>query len=170
MTTEHPAGAEGDKDRSTLLAEVGRDGLRVQLRSSEALHRADRQAGLAGVWMPDALECKYPNAGRALRAEVAQAERERALARTRDALWHKARAGYVAGGKIFGYDNHRLANGHVERRINEAEAAVVRDIYTRFAAGEGLRTIALALNRAGLPSIRAQRGRAAGGRPPSGPS
>ena len=28
------------------------------------LHHADRQAGLAGVWLPDALERKYPNAGR----------------------------------------------------------------------------------------------------------
>jgi hypothetical protein len=26
-------------------------------------HRADRHAGLAGVWMPEALERKYPNAG-----------------------------------------------------------------------------------------------------------
>ena len=55
---------KGDKDRSTLLAEVGREELRAQLRSSEALYEADRRSGLAGVWMPDALERKYPNAGR----------------------------------------------------------------------------------------------------------
>ncbi len=57
---------KGDKDRSTLLAEVGREELRAHLRSSEARHQADRQAGLAGVWMPDALDRKYPNAGREL--------------------------------------------------------------------------------------------------------
>ncbi|MBI2827904.1 MAG: integron integrase [Acidobacteria bacterium] len=57
---------KGDKDRSTLLAEVGRDQLRVHLRESEAQHQADRKAGLAGVWMPDALDRKYPNAGREL--------------------------------------------------------------------------------------------------------
>jgi len=57
---------KGDKDRSTLLAEVGREELRAHLRESEALHRADRQAGLAGVWMPDALDRKFPNAGREL--------------------------------------------------------------------------------------------------------
>jgi integrase len=57
---------KGDKDRSTLLAEVGRDQLRAHLRESEALHQADRRAGLAGVWMPDALDRKYPNAGREL--------------------------------------------------------------------------------------------------------
>jgi integron integrase len=57
---------KGDKDRSTLLAEVGREELRTHLRKSEAQHQADRQAGLAGVWMPDALDRKYPNAGREL--------------------------------------------------------------------------------------------------------
>ncbi len=59
-------GGKGDKDRSTLLAEVGREELRAHLRRAEALHRADRDSGLAGVWMPEALERKYPNAGREL--------------------------------------------------------------------------------------------------------
>ena len=57
---------KGDKDRSTLLAETGRDELRAQLRKAEALHRADQLAGLAGVWLPDAVERKSPNAGREL--------------------------------------------------------------------------------------------------------
>jgi integron integrase len=57
---------KGDKDRSTLLAEIGREELRAHLRKSEAQHEADRRAGLAGVWLPDALERKYPNAGREL--------------------------------------------------------------------------------------------------------
>lgn len=55
---------KGDKDRSTLLPEAGREELRGQLRTAEMLHRADREAGLAGVWMPEALERKYPNASR----------------------------------------------------------------------------------------------------------
>ena len=59
-------GGKGSKDRSTLLAEVGRDELPAHLRESEAIYRADRAAGLAGVWMPEALERKYPNAGREL--------------------------------------------------------------------------------------------------------
>ena len=57
---------KGAKDRSTLLAETGRDELRAQLRKAEALHRADQLAGLAGVWLPDAVERKSPNAGREL--------------------------------------------------------------------------------------------------------
>lgn len=47
---------KGNKDRSTLLTEVGREELRAHLRESEAQYQADRQAGLAGVWMPDALD------------------------------------------------------------------------------------------------------------------
>jgi len=55
---------KGDKDRSTLLADVGREELRAHLRDNQRLHEVDRRAGLAGVWMPAALDRKYPNAGR----------------------------------------------------------------------------------------------------------
>ena len=78
---------------------------------------------------------------------------------TRDAMRQKAEQGYVTGGKMFGYDNVRIAKGAATRVPNEAEAAVVRDIYTRFADGDGLRTIAAALNRSGCASPRAQQGR-----------
>jgi integron integrase len=59
-------GGKGGKDRSTLLAEAGREELRAHLQRSQALHLADRASGLAGVWMPEALERKYPDAGREL--------------------------------------------------------------------------------------------------------
>jgi integron integrase len=59
-------GGKGNKDRTTLLAEDTRDALRSQLTQAEALFRADRKAGLPGVWLPDAVERKYPNAGREL--------------------------------------------------------------------------------------------------------
>jgi hypothetical protein len=39
---------------------------RVRPRKSEELHRGDRQVGLAGVWLPQAVERKYPNAAREL--------------------------------------------------------------------------------------------------------
>ena len=54
---------KGDKDRSTLLANAASEGLREQVRAAETLHRKDCQAGLAGVWLPDALERKDPRAG-----------------------------------------------------------------------------------------------------------
>jgi integron integrase len=59
-------GGKGAKDRSTLLAELGRDELRAQLQRTEARYREDRASGLAGVWLPEGLARKYPNAGREL--------------------------------------------------------------------------------------------------------
>ena len=47
---------KGGKDRSTLLAELARPELRGHLQRAEAQYRADRAAGLAGVWMPDSLD------------------------------------------------------------------------------------------------------------------
>ena len=55
---------KGDKDRSTLLADAGRDELRAHLAKTSDLHRRDRAAGVAGVWLPHAIDRKYPNAGR----------------------------------------------------------------------------------------------------------
>jgi integron integrase len=54
---------KGMKDRSTLLGETCQERLRAQLQKAEAIYRADRNAGLAGVWLSDALERKYPTAG-----------------------------------------------------------------------------------------------------------
>src|SRR5262245_27320042 len=77
--------------------------------------------------------------------------RESVRAHMIDALKRKARAGYVTGGRTFGYDNVPV-DGHVERRINEAEAAVVREIFTRFVRGERYTTIARALTAADAPT------------------
>ncbi len=97
---------------------------------------------------------------------AAELEREKARQRTRDAMVRKAKAGHVTGGRVFGYDNHRV-EGHVERRINAAEAAVVRRIYELAALGHGNRTIAHALNLDGCPAPRPQSGRPAGWAPSS---
>ncbi len=97
---------------------------------------------------------------------VDEMERERASQRTFDAMLRKARAGHVTGGKVFGYDNVRAAdNGHVERRINPEEAAVVKRIYEMYASGFGAKRIAHRLNEERAPSPvsrRAARGWCAG--------
>jgi hypothetical protein len=89
-------------------------------------------------------------------------EREKARQRTHDALVRKARAGYVAGGSVYGYDNVEVTlpdaltgkpkRLHVERRINEAEAAVIREIFEKAAAGRGTRRIAHDLNTRRVPA------------------
>jgi site-specific DNA recombinase len=91
-------------------------------------------------------------------------EREKARQRTYDAMLRKAKAGHVTGGRLFGYDNIDVTDAsgqrsHVERQINEAEAAVIRRIFALSVEGHGLKAITKILNAEGAPSPRAQRGR-----------
>ena len=102
----------------------------------------------------------------------AELEREKGAARTYDAMRRLAAAGHVTGGRVFGYDNVAVLGpdgkrSHVQRAINEAEAAVVREIFARCAAGHGYPRIARGLNDEGAPAPRSQRGRPAGWAPSS---
>ena len=92
---------------------------------------------------------------------AAQVEREKAQQRAYDAMVGKAKAGYVTGGCVFGYDNHVIAGSdgkrsHVELRINDTEADVVRRIFRLYVAGHGFTTIAKLLNAEHAPSPRAR--------------
>ena len=94
-------------------------------------------------------------------------EREKARQRVTDSMVRHARAGHVTGGRCFGYDNVEIvgtngARSHVERRINQTEAAVVRRIFELCAAGWGYTRIAKALNAEGVPAPRPQQGRPVG--------
>jgi site-specific DNA recombinase len=100
------------------------------------------------------LDCAVDKFMIAARNFAAELEREKTAQRTYEHLLSKARRGYVAGGSVFGYDNIRV-DGHVERRINESQADIVRDIFRRYADGEGLRGIAASLNERGVASPRA---------------
>ena len=65
---------------------------------------------------------------------------------------------------MFGYDNVEVVDSegrrqHVERRINDAEAVVIRRMFDRCAAGAGLRKIAKELNESGATAPPAQQGR-----------
>jgi hypothetical protein len=52
-----------DKDRVTMLPESLVERLRAHRDRLRSLHEQDRAAGLAGVWLPEALQRKYPGAG-----------------------------------------------------------------------------------------------------------
>ncbi len=54
---------KGDKDRSVPLPRSMAAALSAHRDRLSLLHEADRRAGLPGVWLPDALGSKYPNAG-----------------------------------------------------------------------------------------------------------
>src|SRR2546428_2287776 len=53
---------KGNKDRTTPLPRILSVGLRRHLERVRALHDGDVSEGFGRVWMPDALEVKYPNA------------------------------------------------------------------------------------------------------------
>lgn len=80
-------------------------------------------------------------------------ERHQASRRVKDAQLSKARAGYVAGGRRFGYTNVRV-DGHVEKRVNPAEAPTVARIFELAAGGFGCQRIAATLHEEGHPTPR----------------
>ena len=55
-------GGKGDKDRVTLLPERLKPALEKHLQRVRGLYELDRKAGLAGVYMPDALERRLQHA------------------------------------------------------------------------------------------------------------
>lgn len=55
---------KGAKDRRTMLPDSLEQALRVQIDLVRRIHRKDLAAGRGQVWLPDALERKYSNAGR----------------------------------------------------------------------------------------------------------
>jgi site-specific DNA recombinase len=89
----------------------------------------------------------------------AEMEREKARQRQIDTMSRKARAGHVTGGTVFGYDNVAVLDAagrrsHVERRVSDAEAAIVHRIFALCADGSGLKAITKTLNRDGALSPR----------------
>jgi len=54
---------KGDKDRRTVLPVSLKDSLKVHIESVRSLYDADRKNSVAGVFLPGALERKYPKAG-----------------------------------------------------------------------------------------------------------
>ena len=55
---------KGDKDRQTVLPESIKSKLQEHLEEVRALYERDRADDLPGVYLPDALGRKYPNAGK----------------------------------------------------------------------------------------------------------
>ena len=55
---------KGDKDRRTVLPESLKDELLHQISSVREIYEQDRKDNINGVYLPGALEKKYPNAGK----------------------------------------------------------------------------------------------------------
>lgn len=95
----------------------------------------------------------------AARGFAAELEREKTSQRTHEHLLTKARRGLVVGGRVYGYKNVEVKAGEqrvrVEYEIDNGEAGIVREMFARYARGEGLRTIVKELNARRVPPPRA---------------
>ena len=92
---------------------------------------------------------------------ASELEREKISQRTHEHLKTKARRGLNVGGRVYGYDNIEVKDGdrrvRVEYRINPVQADLIREVFQRYADGDGLRTIAKDLNARRAPAPRAGR-------------
>ena len=106
------------------------------------------------IFFADGTERKLESATDALLMAIsnfgAAFERERASARVRDKMFSKVRSGHHTGGRVYGYVS-MLVEGHVELRVNPAEASVERRLFELSARGLGIKRIAVILNGEGIP-------------------
>ncbi|MDI1430215.1 recombinase family protein [Polyangium sorediatum] len=92
-----------------------------------------------------------------MRGFASESERRRIASRTRESVERKARRGLVAGGAVYGYRNVSALDGSGRvREIEPEQAEVVREIFARYADGEGLRSVAKDLTERGItpPRVR----------------
>ncbi|MFO0651756.1 MAG: recombinase family protein [Polyangiales bacterium] len=87
-----------------------------------------------------------------MQAVFSELERAMIVGRVRGSHEHRARAGFVTGGTVYGYRNVRRPDGFVEHAIEEGQAEVVREVFARRAEGVSIRAITLDLNRRRVPS------------------
>lgn len=91
-----------------------------------------------------------------MRGFASESERRKISSRTRESAERKARRGLVAGGVVYGYQNIPAPDGSGKVRvIDEFQAAIVREVFERYAKGEGLRKICKSLAARGISSPRA---------------
>ena len=145
-----------------IMSEESRLG-REQIKTAYALQRLTDAGVQVWFYLNDQerkLDTAMDKIMGSLTGFASEIEREKAQQRTYDTMKRKAKAGHVTGGAVFGYDNIDIAGtlpdaqgrpkrSHVELRINEGEAEVVRKIFRLYAEGHGFTSIAKALNAEG---------------------
>lgn len=96
----------------------------------------------------------------AVKGFIAESERENIIARTSQAAFYRARLGFIAGNRLYGYDNVPIEVGGKTfkiRRPNEDESRWVVWIHEKYDQAWGYDRIAAELNRLGVPSPRRSR-------------
>jgi DNA invertase Pin-like site-specific DNA recombinase len=136
------------------------DASRLGREQSETLSLQVRltKAGYRIFHYQDNIELKVGTATEKLMAQIPnfghEHFKEQIALKTAAALRKKAQQGHVAGGRLYGYRNVPT-NGHSERVRDDAESAVVRDIFKWYVEGISEREIAERLNKRGVAAPRA---------------
>jgi site-specific DNA recombinase len=112
-------------------------------------HRVTVETVRAGNW-----DLSTPSGRMTARilGSVARGESEHKSDRVRRALQQRAEMGRAHGRVSYGWTRTVLPDGSKVETIDEAQAALVRDLATRILRGESLRSIVTDLNARGIPS------------------
>jgi len=129
-------------------------------RDQEHVAALHKQASFAGVRIVTLAEGEVSELHVSLKGTMGALFLKDLEDRTRRGLEGRVRQGRSGGGLCYGFrvvrgplDRHGEAERGL-REIDPAQAAVVRRIFTEFAAGHGLKAIAAGLNRDAIPSPR----------------
>lgn len=147
----------GDVVLTRDQARLGRDALEVTL----AIRQLTKEQHTRVFFYADGTEARGVNVldqGMTFfRGMASQMEVEAIRSRTCEALRARVKDGFVAGGRCYGYKNERVTDGSGRSRtravIDPTEAAVVREIFSLYRDGLGLKRIASCLNERGVPSV-----------------
>jgi site-specific DNA recombinase len=147
------AGAKAKRFGAVVLMgldRLGREQTDVA-KTLQTLTRAD-----VGVWTyATGQQVKFDDSISKLMANIgsfgAENYREQIKLKTREALREKAKKGHQASGRTYGYDRVQVGD-HVEKRVNDEQAAIVKRIFQLAADGLGDDRIAAALVKDGTPS------------------
>lgn len=145
--------ADGLKRRFDVILTESLDRLSRDQEDIAGLYKRMRSAGVAIVTLSEG-EVSELHIG--LKGTMGALYLKDLADKTRRGLRGRVEEGKSGGGLCFGYDVVKQfdANGEAirgERRINETEAAVVRRIFADCLAGQSSRSIAMTLNREGIP-------------------
>lgn len=128
---------------------VAEDASRLWRNLAEQAPRLAELADLGVHVITHDLDTRVETAGMlgAVLGASSEAYRREIGRRTRRGLEGRARKQLTTGGRAYGY----VTEGG-DRRIHAEQSAIVVEIFERYAAGDGLRTIAADLNARGVPS------------------
>lgn len=137
----------------TEVSRIGRDTIRTLSVVQEM-----EESGVA-VWASaKGKQVEHRDIGTIVESWSGDQERSRVIERVNRARAARFEAGFVTGGKVYGYRNEPLpgTTKATRRVVNEAEAVTVRRIFEMTRDGSGLQRISKQLNAEGVPGPRAK--------------